>query len=355
MTRLNYFALLLATSRTSQAFHQPLSSLDNNTIIWGRRKWRSISCSSQLYSSFDLTPDQYLEFGGSSCRGEQNVRIAYRYFVPSVQPKNSAKTTVVFLNGLLSNMSGIKSKSIQQFANEKGASYVCFDYRGHGKSSGIFIDCTMHTWIEDARNMIEHAMNLAGDGEEQEVILIGSSIGAWIALHLALECAQHNISGLIGIGSAIDFTQQTFEKKLTEEQQSILTNEQTKFNNPTVNVHSPFLTEIYPFSQALYESGNEYLLCNDSYPVSYRGNYMDIMVSDIKCSSQVRIVFLHGSDDDVVPSSTITKTVDIIQSKYHAKDVSAKILNGGDHRLSREDDIAVILDTLDVNIHTYLV
>ena len=204
----------------------------------------------------------------------------------------------------------------------------------------------MNTWIEDARNMIEHAMNLAGEGEEQKVILIGSSIGAWIALHLALECA-HNISGLIGIGSAIDFTQQTFEKKLTEEQQSILTtNEQTKFNNPTVNVHSPYLTEIYPFSQALYESGNEYLLCNDSYP-SYRGNYMDITDSDVKCSSPVRIIFIHGSDDDVVPSSTITKTVDILQSKYHAKDVSAKILDGGDHRLSLEDDIAVILETLD--------
>ena len=86
-------------------------------------------------------------------------------------------------------MSGTKSQAIQEFANENNAGYLCFDYRGHGNSSSSFVDCTMHDWIEDSRQMLDVAMGMGSNSVERcpYVVIVGSSIGAWIALQMALE------------------------------------------------------------------------------------------------------------------------------------------------------------------------
>ena len=141
----------------------------------------------------------------------------------------------------------------------------------------------------------------------------------------------HCISSIIGIGSAIDFTYHTFEKLTKEQQQYILSKEE---DNATVNVYSPYLSEPYPFSRALYESGNDYLLCQN----------LPDRHSNITLSCPVR--FLHGVDDDVVSLETVTNVVTVLQEKYHATDVTVNLLDGGDHRLSRSDDINAILKTL---------
>ena len=140
------------------------------------------------------------------------------------------------------------------------------------------------------------------------------------------------ISGIIGIGSAIDFTYHTFEKMTKEQQQCILSKEDD--NNPTIDVYSPYLTEPYPFSRALYASGNDYLLCQN----------LPDQHSDITLDCPAR--FLHGLDDDVVPLETVINAAKVLQEKFKAKDITVNLLDGGDHRLSRPEDILAIQKTL---------
>jgi len=117
-----------------------------------------------------------------------------------------------------------------------------------------------------------------------------------------------------------------------EQQQCILSKEDD--NNSTIDVYSPYLPEPYPFSRALYESGNDYLL----------GHNLPDKHYDITLDCPVR--FLHGIDDDVVPLKTVTNAVKVLQEKYHVKDFAVSLLGGGDHRLSRSVDIKAILKTL---------
>lgn len=303
-------------------------------------------------------PTQYLRIVNDKHNG--HIDIAYRYFTPSDDESNDSREKtftpvpiVIFLNGLLSNMSGTKSRSLQKYANDKGAGFLCFDYRGHGNSSGNFVDCTMHDWMEDARNMLDYAMSLSKrnltsfarnnehvreDHEHEsmrpKVILVGSSVGAWIALRLAME-RPNLVTCVIGIGSAIDFTHTTYQK-LTVKQQKILSSE-----NQVVTISSPYLDEPFPFSSAFYESGNHYLLCHD--PPSRSADF--VINRQFKLSCPVR--FLHGLEDDVAHWSTITNAVEILRLKYYGEDIAAKLLDGGDHRLSRMEDISVLMETLD--------
>ena len=163
-------------------------------------------------------------------------------------------------------------------------------------------------------------------------------MGAWIALHLALQ-SQHPISGIVGIGSAINFTYNTFQK-LTEDQQTILTKSE-EANNSIVNISSPYLEEPHPFTRALYESGNDYLICHEP-PTGHVGININ---NHLELNCPVR--FLHGSEDDVVQWSTVKDAMEILQSKYNGMDVTVKLLGGGDHRLSQPGDVSILLETLD--------
>jgi len=141
----------------------------------------------ELPLAFDQMPIEYHEFNDVN----QTVRLAYRYYAPSTNA-TSPTTIVILLNGLLSNMSGTKSQAIQQFAKENNAGYLCFDYRGHGNSSSSFVDCTMHDWMEDSRQMIDVAVNMDSSVEWcPKIVLVGSSLGAWIAANGIGETKLH--------------------------------------------------------------------------------------------------------------------------------------------------------------------
>ena len=143
----------------------------------------------------------------------------------------------------------------------------------------------------------------------------------------------------MGIGSAIDFTHHTFQK-LREEQQKILTTN-NEARNPIINISSPYLEEPYSFSRALYDSGNDYLLCHN--PPGREADNRTNLHLKLKCP----VRFLHGSEDDVVQWTEVTNAAKILQSKFHGDDILAQLLEGGDHRLSRSEDISVLLDMLD--------
>jgi len=172
------------------AFHQGTRSniaRRHNAIYCSLLQSDSSNDNQELPLAFDQMPTEYHEFNDVN----QTVRLAYRYYAPSTNT-TSPTTIVILLNGLLSNMSGTKSQAIQQFAKENNAGYLCFDYRGHGNSSSSFVDCTMHDWMEDSRQMIDVAVNMDSSVEWcPKIVLVGSSLGAWIAANGIGETKLH--------------------------------------------------------------------------------------------------------------------------------------------------------------------
>ena len=130
-----------------------------------------------------------------------NNKIAYRYYKRS-------KKTVIFIHGLKSNMNGKKSIYLNQYCRKKNYSYLCFDFRGHGKSNGKFTDFGISDWYEDLNKLINF-LKIANP------ILIGSSMGGWVAMLYSLKNPK-KIQKLIGIAPAPDFTTDLLWKELNE-------------------------------------------------------------------------------------------------------------------------------------------
>lgn len=265
-----------------------------------------------------------------------NKKLAFRRDEPGADDSYSvgrSNTTVMFVNGLLSSMNGTKCSALQRYCKKNNLSFLCFDYRGHGQSSGQFIDCTMHDWIADASDMLDYIVSLGKEqNQDSNVILIGSSLGAWISLLLAMQ-KPDAITAVIGIGSAIDYTSDTYDKLSVEQRTSM---ETSSSSNP-LRISSPYLDGAFPFTRDLYLSGNDYLICEDNHLSK------GIVYRELRCP----VRFLHGDEDDVVPYTKIYDAASALRSKYSGKDITIKLLKAGDHRLSTADDVTAILDTLD--------
>ena len=240
-------------------------------------------------------------------------QLAYR------QIASSADVSIVYLPGLLSTMDGRKSRALQAYAVDRGFGYVCFDYKGHGESSGKFVDCTMRDFVGNAMFVLE---NMCKDSER--VILVGSSLGAWVGLWLALSGGSCKIDAVVGVGSAVDFTRSIFGS-LTAKERDWLAGGQH------VSVTSPYLDDPYPFTGDLYRSGEEYLLLGKDDTI------------ESKCPVAVRL--LHGSNDDVVSCASIQDTVGKLRSSF--RDIELTVVEHGDHRLSRNRDIDILVNTID--------
>ena len=128
-------------------------------------------------------------------------KISYKYFKRS-------KKTVIFLHGLLSDQKGSKSQYLANFCRKKNYSFLCFDFRGHGMSSGNFTDYGIGDWYKDLCNVIKSL-------KINNIILIGSSMGGWVAMLYALRFPK-KVKKLIGIAPAPDFTTDLIMKELSK-------------------------------------------------------------------------------------------------------------------------------------------
>ena len=128
-----------------------------------------------------------------------NNKIAYRYYKRS-------KKTVIFIHGLKSDMNGKKSIYFNKYCRNKNYSYLCFDFRGHGKSSGTFTDYGISDWYDDLYKLIKF-LKIANP------ILVGSSMGGWVAMLFSLKNPK-KIQKLIGIAPAPDFTTELLWREL---------------------------------------------------------------------------------------------------------------------------------------------
>lgn len=211
--------------------------------------------------------------------------------------------TVVFLPGYASNMSGTKALALEAWAKAKGRGFVRFDYRGCGESEGAFEDYTLADWLDDALLVVDQATR-------GPVVLVGSSMGGWLALLVALARPDRAV-GLVGVAPAPDFTDWGFSQA---EKMTLL--EQGRIEQPSPYSDQPTVT-----TRAFWTSGEAKRL----------------MHGTIALKVPVRIV--QGMRDADVPWERAARLAQLIEGD----DVQCWLVKDGDHRLSREGDVALII------------
>ena len=169
-----------------------------------------------------------------------NTKIAYRYYKRS-------KKNLVFIHGLLSDMNGKKSTYFNNYCRKKNISFLCFDFQGHGKSNGDFINYGIGDWFDNLKNLLRYL-------KIEDPILIGSSMGGWVAMLYALYYPS-KVKKLIGIAPAPDFTVDLLWKELsTKDKKKIKSNQVVE-----KKVTDDF---IYKYSPNLFLNSEGYLIKN---------------------------------------------------------------------------------------------
>jgi pimeloyl-ACP methyl ester carboxylesterase len=218
---------------------------------------------------------------------------------------------VVFLGGYASDMTGTKALFLEARCRAAGRAFLRFDYRGHGASPGRFEDGTISAWTEDALLAVD---SVAGG----PVVLVGSSMGVWIALRVALA-RPDRAAGLVGIAGAPDFTQDLLPARLGPEAMAAIR------RDGLVRVPSAYSDSPYVYTRALVEDGERARVLGR--PIPFRGP----------------VHLLHGMADPDVPWS---KSLAVLEALEGA-DARLVLVKDGDHRLSRPQDLELIGRELD--------
>lgn len=220
-------------------------------------------------------------------------------------------TPVVWLSGFLSEMASAKGEAMAQWADKNNRPLIRFDYSGHGQTGGDYTSYTVSHWLEEAIAVISHYA-------KEPPILAGSSMGGWIAVlaTLALRKDFPDIAprGLVLLAPAIDFTESLVWSRMPDDVRRVLM-EQGMFTVPSDYSETP-----YCFSRNFIEDGRNHL----------------IFGKDIELGCPVRI--LQGMNDPDVPW---LHACNFAGQLAHDK-VTVTLVRDGDHRLSREEDIAVL-------------
>lgn len=222
-------------------------------------------------------------------------RLAYHH-TPGTMP------TIVFLPGYGSDMTGTKAVALEAWAKANGRAFLRFDYGGCGASEGKFEDQSLADWRDDALAMIDHV-----DGP---VVLVGSSLGGWVML-LAALARPARVAALVGIAPAPDFTDWGFSQ---DEKLYLLEHGRLERPNP----YGPAPTV---YTRRFWQSGEANRL----------------MGGAIAFDGPVRL--LQGQRDADVPWHRTARLAELIASPH----VQTWLVKDGDHRLSREDDLALLI------------
>lgn len=215
---------------------------------------------------------------------------------------------LMWLGGYRSDMSGTKAVEMDRLAERLGLAAIRFDYSGHGVSGGEFKDGTISRWLEEAQAVLNHV-------HPERVILVGSSMGGWIALRLVRELQKAaggaKVAGLVLIAPAADFTAELIEPNLSEAERQSL-QERGYFEE-----HSEYSPVPNIFTRALLEDGLQ----------------NRVLTGVIETGCPVHI--LQGMTDPDVPYQHALKLLEHLP----ADDVVLSLIRDGDHRLSRPQDI----------------
>lgn len=217
--------------------------------------------------------------------------------------------TTVFLPGYMSDMNGTKALEAERFCAAHGLACFRLDYSGHGQSGGAFTDGTVGRWTADVLLLLDRLT-------EGPLVLVGSSMGGWIMLLLALA-RPGRIAGLLGIAAAPDFTEMLmWAAMMPAEREQLL-------RDGVLPVPSEY-GDPYPVTAALIEDGRQHLLLHAPIP--------------LRCP--VRL--LHGQMDRDVPWETSMQ----LAQRLASSDVQVTLVKDGDHRLSRLADLRLLRQAL---------
>ena len=232
--------------------------------------------------------------------------------------KKNSQITVVFFHGFMSDMIGAKPNAIQKFCKKQKLNFLKFEYSGHGRSSGKFIDGNISKWTSDAKQLIISKIK-----KDKNLIFIGSSMGSWIALNL-FPFFKKKIKGFIGIASAPEFLEELMWKKFNKKIKK------TIMNKKIYHLEQGEFT--YPLTKQLILDGRKNKVLNN------------------KINLKIPIVLLHGTNDKVVPLNFSRKILKICK-KSKKKLV---VVKNGDHSLSKKNDLKKICNELNHMTKDYL-
>lgn len=226
--------------------------------------------------------------------------IAYR-FTPGTGP------VIVFLPGYMSDMAGSKAAALFEMARGSGLPCLLFDYSGCGESPGDFADGTLSRWTQEVLALV------AALETEEKVVLVGSSMGGWLMLKAGLALGDR-LAGLVGIAAAPDFT----EWGIPQMDKALLADGETIFED------NPYGPEPTPTHPGFWADGQASLMLEGPIAID------------------VPVRLLHGQRDPEVPFDISLQ----LAEKLRSADVQVTLIKDGDHRLSREGDIRLLLRTV---------
>jgi len=218
---------------------------------------------------------------------------------------------VLFLGGFKSDMTGTKAQFLEGWAQDRGRAFLRFDYSGHGASSGDFLDGCIGDWFADALAVLDHLT-------QGPQVLVGSSMGGWIAL-LVARARPERLAALVGIAAAPDFTEDSMWEGFDAAQRSALDTE------GYVDLPSDYAAEPYRITRRLIEDGRAHL----------------VLRSPLALPCPVRL--LQGTEDTDVPLDVALR----LMARADSPDLRLTLVKGADHRFSDPDTLALIAQTLE--------
>ena len=233
------------------------------------------------------------------------IRVPNNKQIRYISREYKEKLYIVFLHGFMSNIEGKKPRTFFNYAKKNKLGFLALEYSGHGKSTGKFINGNISKWSKEIKITIKKII------KKNEFILVGSSMGAWLALN-QFKDFKKQIKGFLGIGSAPEFLENLMWRKFTK-----------KMKKETIK------KGIYYLKHANYEYPITYQLIKDG-----RKN----KVLKKKINSQISVTMMHGSNDEVVPVNYSKKILKIF-TKAKKKLI---IVKNGDHSLSTKNRLKKI-------------
>lgn len=226
-------------------------------------------------------------------------------YILKTKKRNGPNVSVVFFCGLKSNIAGTKANYLKKLQKKYGFEYLTFDYSGHGKSSGNINECIIEDWLNECLTLIKYKT-------KYPLILIGSSMGGWLAF-LVAKYTKKKIKGIVGIATAADFTKEIV-KKLSIKEKLIY------FFFNKIFYSSPYEKEKFIFSKKFMKNSQKFFLL------------------DKKLVLDTEIILLYGRKDEVVNIKTQLNIVNTID----CKNLSLNISKDSDHRMSSVKDLKII-------------
>ena len=233
----------------------------------------------------------------------KNKKIRYIYRVYKNTP------FIVFLHGFMSDLEGKKPNVFLRFAKKNKISFLALEYSGHGKSSGNFINGNITKWSNETSALIKKYV------KKNNFTIIGSSMGAWIALK-QFQKFKNQINSFLGIGSAPEFLENLMWKKFTKKMKAEIIKKGI--------YHLKHGNYEYPITHQLIKDGRMNKVLNK------------------RISSKIKVTMIHGQKDEVVPVSYSRKVLKIFQNAKK----KLLIIKGGDHSLSEKKWLKKILKEL---------